>query len=89
MDHFSVLVFVGRPKLYVITLLRFIQPNVYIVCLEKSQDYVQTSNNVVCLCVGIVHTAAAAELAVWGYEVYPAQRSRRTTTHTDSHTVPV
>ena len=38
--------------------------------------------------VGIEHAAAAVELVVWGYEVYPAQQTQPGPRHRDSHRVP-
>ena len=49
-----------------------------LIWLEESQELFQVSYGMMCMYVGIVHTVAAAELVVWGYEVYPAQQTTRT-----------
>ena len=48
--------------------------------LEESQEWFQVSYDLICMYVGIVHTAAA-ELVVWGYHVYPAQQIQPGPTH--------
>ena len=40
------------------------------------------------MCVAIVHTAAAAELVVWGDEVHPAKQTQPGPPQREIHRVP-
>ena len=51
------------------------------ISLEEIQERFQASYD---MCVEIVRTAAAAELVVWAYEVYPARETQPGPPHRES-----
>ena len=55
---------------------------------EENQERIQVSCHIICIFVGSVHTAADAELVVWGYEVYSAQQTQTGSPHRESRSVP-